>query len=298
MKLSKKSLIWWKWGGLLIIIVLLYIIISNNLIREDFYKSTNKKCGGETPVFKNGKCISATAGAQVPAPPRTGGTCFKGDTLILLENNIYKEISKIIKNDRLRLSNNTIGIVNTLLKYEYNTDINICNIDGFYVTPYHPIYKMINFSKDDDNNNWVNPIALSNPNKEKIDYIFDIQIRMEDGSLPNAGYVIKGKNNNWAGIPAGNVVNHPLIKNPFWTTHIVNILDILKSEKDENGTMLFKKNEFSLCKNKDFITYGLIYKNKLYTFKDDKIIILDYEDTTKYDKILNLEKNNNILIEV
>jgi len=62
MKLSKKSLIWWKWGfGLIIIIVLLYIIIFNNLIREDFYKSTNKKCEGETPVLKDGKCVPCSS---------------------------------------------------------------------------------------------------------------------------------------------------------------------------------------------------------------------------------------------
>ena len=277
--------------GILLIIVI--ILLINNFI-DNNNKSIVEKFNAKT--YKNP--VVRTKVNPAPAPVSVKYPCFKGDTLILLEDNTYKEISKIIKNDRLKLSNNTIGIVNTLIKYECNKDINICNVDGFYVTPYHPIYKMINFSKEEDSNNWINPITLTQPNQEFIDYIFDIQIKMEDSSLPNAGYVIKGKNNNWAGIPLGNVVNHPLINNPFWCTHIVGILDILKSEKDKNGIMLFKKNEFSICKNKDLITYGLIYKNKLYTFEGDKIIILNYEDTKKYNKIVNLEKNNSILIEV
>ena len=214
--------------------------------------------------------VSCTSATTCP-----DSVCFKGDTLILMENNTYKEIYKIIKNDRLRLSDNKIGIVKVILKNELNRDIDICFIDGFYVTPYHIIHKINKPSTKYDKKEWNYAINIKNNIKYKkfIDSVYSLHITMIDGRLPNAGFIIKGLENNWAGITTGHLINHPIASNPFWKTFIVDILNILKDEINENGIFLLKYPEFILLKNSEEITYGIKYKNKSYTFKNNKIVI-------------------------
>lgn len=199
--------------------------------------------------------------------------CFTGNTKILLENNTYKEISNIKRNDRIRLSNNKIGIVQTILKTEINSDINICNIDGFNVKPNHPIYKIDNNQQE---NNWILPKNITPPIIQFIDYVYNLHIIMEDNSLPDAGFIIKGIQYNWAAMPCGHSIKYPSKnKSPFWKTHIVDILDKLEPEIDENGTLLLSKHNYNIIKNVDSISYGFRYKNKLYGCNGDRLIIYD-----------------------
>ena len=198
--------------------------------------------------------------------------CFKGDTLILMEDDTYKQISDLKKQDRLRLSNNKIGIIDIVLKTECGYNKDLCFVDEFYVTPYHEISKMNRFSKEGDTIGWKYPINITQPVKLFTDYVYNLHIVMEDGSLPNAGYMIKGLNDNWAGITMATS------KNPFWNTHILEIFKYLESEIDETGVLLFKKGEFNLLKNNERTTYAMRYKNKIYTCENDKVVVLDYID--------------------
>jgi cytoskeletal protein RodZ len=221
------------------------------------------------------KAAAAKAAAKAAETTTTTTTttdpCFTGNTNILLENNTYKEISNIKRNDRIRLSNNKIGIVRTILKTEINSDTNICNIDGFDVTPNHLIYKIDN---NQQKNNWILPKNITTPITQFIDHVYNLYIIMEDHTLPDAGFIVKGIQNNWAAMPCGHSIKYPSKnKSPFWKTHIVDILEQLEPEIDENGILLLSKNNFNMIKNVGNISYGIRYKNKLYGCDDNNLII-------------------------
>jgi hypothetical protein len=240
--------------------------------KADAEKAAADKAAAEKAAAE--KAAAEKAAAEKAAPP----TCFKGDTLILMEDNTYKEISKIFKNDRLKLSDNNIGIVKVILKNELNRKTDMCFLDGFYVTPYHAIYKINKLSTDNDKEDWKYAVNIENNIKSKkfVDYVYNLHITTINGSLPNAGFVIKGLENNWAGTPFGQLINHPNVSNPFWKTCIVDILNILKDEINENGIFLLKYPEFMLLKNSEKTTYGIKYKNKTYILKNNKIVISDF----------------------
>lgn len=200
--------------------------------------------------------------------------CFKGDTIILINDNEYKKISEIKKDEKILLSDGNIGIVKILVKYgSLNNLANLSNVDGFYVTDKHPIYKISNEYKYNTSMDWIYPKDIVKENMMQCDYVYSIYILMEDGSLPKAGFIVKGIKNNWGAVPVGREINHKLLKTPFWNKGIATIINTNEFKPDNNGVLELESNLHRIVKISEPNNYGLWYKNKLYTYENNIVII-------------------------
>lgn len=94
----------------------------------------------------------------------------------------------------------------------------MCLIDGFYITPYHPIYKYNDINKESDILININSLHL-----EYCDYIYNLHLILEDGTLATYGFLIKGKNQILSAVSLGHLIDNSVFNNLFWKTHIIEI---------------------------------------------------------------------------
>jgi len=196
-----------------------------------------------------------------------GPSCFSRNTLIVLENGKYKEISKLTKHDKLLLANGKIGYIKAVT-YQISNNLYAYDIDGFSGSHYHDMYNM-----SEKTIKWVHPHEISTT-LNKIDSLYNLCITLEDESLVDAGFIIKGNKSDWCAIP--------------FNGHNIDIID----PKNTCGLYFWKKNMGYIMKHSDFIpdnndrldmssfskihndkneTIAIGFKNNIYYVENDQV---------------------------
>ena len=193
--------------------------------------------------------------------------CFGKDTLIILEDKTCKKISEIKKCDKLLLGNGKTGYIKSLTVQRLN-DLYAYENDGFLGSYYHDMYNM-----SEKEIKWVHPHEIST-NIQKVDELYNLCITLEDGSLVDAGFIIKGNKSNWCAIPF-NGHNIDIVDPkktcglPFWKKDIGIIMKHYDFIPDKNGILdmsTFKK----IVDNKNE-TVAIGYNNNIYYVEHDEI---------------------------
>ena len=193
------------------------------------------------------------------------------------------------------LLGNKIGIIKFITKSECSNEDNyMCLIDGFYVTAGHPIYN-INDKKSD----WKLASSIVKPIKITNKYVYDIHFVLEDNTLTDTGFIVKGLSSNWIACPIGHKINHHTTNNDIFKTYIIDILQMPQFETPiNNDGIIFINNKHKLlvkeCDdetliNRSYKPYGFIYKNKIFTIENRKVKIT-YNEKIKNKNIINFKE--------
>jgi hypothetical protein len=91
------------------------------------------------------------------------GGCFDGNGIVLLADNSTKLVKNIRKGDLLMTPHGP-STVKCVLKLNFNKLMKIVNINGLYITQFHPVFY---------NNTWKFPIDIAESSNVYIDELYD-----------------------------------------------------------------------------------------------------------------------------
>jgi len=95
--------------------------------------------------------------------------CFDGDGLVQLSNGQFKKVKELLKGDKI-ISQGKITEIICLVKYEINREIDLTNLNGVLITPWHPVLV---------NNIWKFPIEISQPQRKFIAEIYNLVLKSQ-----------------------------------------------------------------------------------------------------------------------
>jgi len=96
----------------------------------------------------------------------SGGGCFDGNSMVLMSDNTLKQVKDLRKDD-IVIGGHTIKCV---VKTSVNDNLEMVNINGMLITPWHPIHHETRKHKHE----WVFPINILSSINVEIDYIYNI----------------------------------------------------------------------------------------------------------------------------
>lgn len=169
----------------------------------------------------------------------SGGSCYDGNSDVKMFNNTFKKVKDLVKGDEVLTKNNNVAkIVCVIITKITKKSIKMCNINGMYITPYHPIIY---------NNQWKFPIdCCNNVEDVKIELIYNLVLSNDHVLFINNTPVVSlGHNIN------ENVVRH----NYLGTNNVIN--DLSKKTDYISGVIMLNENDFE----RDTITNEIIKIN-------------------------------------
>jgi hypothetical protein len=107
---------------------------------------------------------------------RTDMGCFDGEGIVLLSNNTFIQVKELKKGDKLFNMNNTLCIVECIIKQNINSEIDVCSVNDMLISPYHPIFLF---------NKWVFPATEFKIQKRFISSFYNIVLNMNDTIVIN-----------------------------------------------------------------------------------------------------------------
>jgi Mg-chelatase subunit ChlD len=149
------------------------------------------------------------------------GGCIGGDSLILMHDNTTKKVSELKKDDIILLykSGNVIyDTIDCIVKIKTD-NIEICNINGLLITPWHPILL--------DDTKWTFPKDICKPIMTNLDYIYNLVLKNRNNVIINDNVVIT----------LAHGINEPIAYHPYFgSENIIN--DLKKLGNYDNGLIL------------------------------------------------------------
>ena len=142
-----------------------------------------------------------------------GGSCFDGNSLITMYDNSVKKVSEIKKGDRVKnMNGDSYATILCVLKSKTPSPIvKLCEMNGMYITPYHPVRVK---------GEWKFPIDIKSPQDVACDYVYNLVV--DQGhvvSINGVECITLGH-----GFTDNSVVSHPY----FGTDQIVKDLSSMK----------------------------------------------------------------------
>jgi hypothetical protein len=71
---------------------------------------------------------------------RSDSVCFDGEGSVYMANNTTKLVKELKKDDEILTMNNKFAKIVCVIKQNINSIVDVCYVNGMYITPYHPIY--------------------------------------------------------------------------------------------------------------------------------------------------------------
>jgi len=96
---------------------------------------------------------------------RSDSVCFDGEGSVYMANNTTKLVKELKKDDEILTMNNKFAKIVCVIKQNINSIVDVCYVNGMYITPYHPIYIY---------NRWFFPISHFKVEKKFIKTIYNI----------------------------------------------------------------------------------------------------------------------------
>lgn len=109
----------------------------------------------------------------------SGGVCFDGNSVVIMETGGIKLVKDIKKGDLLFNNFRVKCVIKTVVHGE----IDICELNNMLITPWHPVCM-------NDENVWVFPIDLVKPTKEKLDFVYNFVLEEGHYSIINGIKVV------------------------------------------------------------------------------------------------------------
>ena len=107
---------------------------------------------------------------------RTDMGCFDGEGNVLLSNNTFIQVKELKKGDKLFNMNNTLCIIECIIKQNINKEIDVCSVNDMLISPYHPIFLF---------NKWVFPATEFKIQKRFISSFYNVVLNTNDTIVIN-----------------------------------------------------------------------------------------------------------------
>jgi Mg-chelatase subunit ChlD len=154
------------------------------------------------------------------------GSCYDGDGLVLMDNKTFIAVKNLKIGDLVQAFDANKNIIHDKIKFILKTKvvktIDICNINNFKITPWHPIIYP---------DQWVFPINISPVINVELDWIYNIVLEKGIAIFINNIPVITLGH----GLTQNKVVDHPY----YGTNKIVD--DLEKMCGHSSGIIIFDK---------------------------------------------------------
>ncbi|KAG2387208.1 hypothetical protein C9374_001540 [Naegleria lovaniensis] len=142
-----------------------------------------------------------------------GGSCFDGDSQVLLADHSLKKVRDIQKGDKLKNMNGSdhATVLCVLKSKTPSSQVKLCDLNGMKITPYHPVRV---------NGEWKFPIDIATPKNVTCDYVYNLVV--DQGhvvSINGVECITLGH-----GFSDNSVISHPY----FGTSKIVEDLRTMK----------------------------------------------------------------------
>jgi|688.fasta_scaffold169456_2 uncharacterized protein YegL len=161
---------------------------------------------------------------------RTDSVCFDGNGIVYMSNNTTKLVKELKKGDEILTMNNKTAKIICIIKQNINSKIDVCYVNGIYITPYHPIFIY---------NKWNFPITHFKSENKYIDSIYNLVLDSNHSILINFIPVITlGHNFNY-----NNITKHEY----FGSNKVIN--DLEKMNGYEEG--LIECNKLEVIRNRN-----------------------------------------------
>jgi len=161
---------------------------------------------------------------------RTDSVCFDGNGSVYMSNNTTKLVKELEKGDEILTINNKTAKIICVIKQNINSNIDVCYLNGFYITPYHPIFIY---------NKWNFPINDFKCENKYIDIIYNLVLDSHHTVLINFIPVITlGHNFNY-----NNITKHEY----FGSNKVID--DLKKMKGFNEGLIECNKLEAIRCKD-------------------------------------------------
>ena len=153
----------------------------------------------------------------------SGGVCFDGNSVVIMENGGIKLVKHIKKDDILFNGLKVKCVIKTVVHGE----IDVCEINKMLITPWHPICF-------DDCNDWVFPIKVSQPRKENLDYVYNFVLESGHYCIINGIKVVT---------LGHDFDNNDVIRHEYYGSDLV-IKDFMKFNGWNSGLIILNKPMF------------------------------------------------------
>ncbi|KAF0977053.1 hypothetical protein FDP41_003706 [Naegleria fowleri] len=146
-----------------------------------------------------------------------GGSCFDGDSQVLLADNSLKKARDIKKGDKLKNMNDNdpVTVLCVLKSKTPSAQVQLCDLNGMKITPYHPVRV---------NGEWRFPIDITTPENVTCDYVYNLVV--DQGHVVNINGVECITLGH--GFSDNSVISHPY----FGTQKIIEDLRNMKGFND------------------------------------------------------------------
>jgi len=71
---------------------------------------------------------------------RTDSICFDGEGTVYMADNTSKTVKELKKDDEILTMNNRTAKIVCIIKQNIYANVEVCHVNGMYITPYHPIF--------------------------------------------------------------------------------------------------------------------------------------------------------------
>ncbi len=165
------------------------------------------------------------------------GGCFDGNGLVKMADGSFKRVEDIVKGDKVysSFSKNKIASIVCVLKLKVYNKIRMNNINGMYITEYHPIMY---------NDKWTFPVNVNKSilvTSKQVDYMYDFVL--DDGhtvEINKTTVLTLGHGYTFNEVVShdyfGDKIIQDLIEHPGWNNGTI-ILDDYKFIRNDNMTV-------------------------------------------------------------
>jgi len=96
---------------------------------------------------------------------RTESVCFDGEGTVYMSDNTTKQVKELKKDDEILTMNNRTAKIVCIIKQNIYANVEVCHVNGMYITPYHPIFIY---------NKWSFPISYFKIENKIISTLYNI----------------------------------------------------------------------------------------------------------------------------
>lgn len=198
--------------------------VLRDKIEENFCNLPAPKPSIKLYSYRSGNSgVAYTPPTNMGSYMNSGGGCFDGNSIVLMDNNETKYVKNIVKGDVL-FNNSKIRCV---VKTKVYDDIDLCTINNMLITPWHPICM-------DKSDNWQFPIKIVETEKRKIYYVYNLVLESGHYAMINNIKVVT---------LGHNFTNNNVIQHNYYGSDKV-ITDLMKFEGWDEGLVLLDKPHF------------------------------------------------------
>ena len=174
-------------------------------------------------LYRNSSSSSSYIPTNMNSYMNSGGVCFDGDSVVIMENGGIQLVKSIKKGDILFNGYK----VRCVIKTKVNGLIDMCQINNMLITPWHPLCM-------NDDNNWVFPINIVQPIKIDIDFVYNFVLEEGHYCIINGLKVVT---------LGHDFDNNDVIQHSYYGSNHV-IQDLMKFQGWNEGLVLLDKPRF------------------------------------------------------